>query len=209
MTHTLHRMGTPESLSGDYIFLMMPAFGINNADSAPKLRKFFEIALRHNPVNMGDAKRSNMHVLSIQELIDKIDPKGTVVHAVYDNEEAAARALKDLKEADLGLSLVVSGIFSNVKKMCQKNGIHRHGVNYSLGIWGKTEKLPPENVLEITTMCGHGLVSANLVTSLAEEVKAGRKTAESAAKEMAKMCDCGVFNPVRAAKLVSALAATK
>lgn len=207
MTHTLHRMGTKESLSGDYIFLMMPAFGINNADSAPKLKKFFEIALRHKPVNMGDAKRSNMHVLSTLELMDNIDKKGTVVHAVYDNEEAAARALKDLKDADLGLSLVVSGIFENVKKQCQKVGIHRHGVNYSLGIWGKTEKLPPENVLEITTMCGHGLVSAALVSSLAEDVKAGRKNTESAAKEMAKMCDCGVFNPVRAARLVAALAA--
>jgi ribosomal protein S20 len=56
-------------------------------------------------------------------------------------------------------------------------------------------------------MCGHGLVSAALVSSLAEDVKAGRKNAESAAKEMAKMCDCGVFNPVRAARLMAALAA--
>jgi len=182
MTHTLHRSGTPESLSGDYVFLYMPAFGINSADSGPKLEKFLEITLRHNPVNIGDVKRGNMHVLGVQDILDNVDQNGTVVHAVFDNERTAAEVLKELKEADLGLSLVVSGIFDRVKEHCQKAGIHRHGVNYSLGIWGKTGKLPPEPILD------------------------GRKSAEDAAKELAKQCDCGVFNPTRAAKLLGELA---
>jgi len=209
MTHTLHRSGTRESLSGDYIFLFMPAFGINSTNCGPKLRKFLEITLRHNPVNIGDTKRGNMFGLDVQNILDNIDKDGTVVHAVFDNEEAAAKALKELKEADLGLSLVVSGIFDRVKEHCQKAGIHRHAVTYSLGIWGKTEKLPPEQTLDIVTMCGHGMVSATLVDSLADDVKASRKSAQDAAKEMARQCVCGIFNPARATKLLTALADVK
>lgn len=209
MTHTLHRSGTRESLSGDYIFLFMPAFGINSAGSGPKLRKFYEITLRHNPVNIGDTKVGNMYDLDVQKLLDSVNKDGTVVHAVFDNEEAAAKALKELKEADLGLSLVVSGIFDRVKQCCQEAGIHRHAVTYSLGIWGKTEKLPPEQTLDIVTMCGHGMVSATLMDSLADDVRAGRKSAQDAAKEMARQCVCGIFNPARAAKLLTALANAK
>jgi len=55
-------------------------------------------------------------------------------------------------------------------------------------------------------MCGHGLVSANVVKSMVEEIKAGRKTPEATAKELAPQCACGVFNPVRAAKLLAAMA---
>ena len=206
MTHTLHRSGTRESLSGDFVFLYMPAFGINNIDSGPKLRKFLEIAQRHNPVNMGDASYGNMYAKGIQNVMDNIQKDGTAVHAVFTNEEDAAAMLKDVKEADMGLSLVVSGIFDRVQELCKKNGIHRHAATYSLGIWGKTEKLPPEKALEVSTMCGHGMITANRILSAADEVKAGRRSAADAAKDLAKQCDCGIFNPARAAKLLAAMA---
>ena len=205
MTHTLHRSGTRESLSGDLVFLYMPAFGINNIDSNVKLKKFLEIAQRHNPVNMGDASYGNMYAKGFENVMGNIKKDGTAVHAVFDNEEDAAQMLKDIKEADLGLSLVVSGIFDRVQGMCQKNGIHRHAATYSLGIWGKTEQLPPDDVLNIITMCGHGMISAARLNSVADDVRAGRKSAEDAAKELAKQCDCGVFNPSRAAKLLAAI----
>lgn len=206
MTHTLHRSGTRENLSEDFVFLYMPAFGINNIDSGPKLRKFLEIAQRHNPVNMGDAFQGNMSVLGLQNLIDGIKKDGGVVHAVFTNEEDAAAMLKDVKETDMGLSLAVSGIFDRVQELCKKNGIHRHAATYSLGIWGKTEKLPPEPVLEVSTMCGHGMITATRILSAADDVKAGRKSAADAAKDLAKQCDCGIFNPARAVKLLAAMA---
>jgi hypothetical protein len=206
MTHTLHRSGTRESLNGDYVFLYMPAFGINNKDSGPKLREFLEIAQRHNPVNMGNAFYGNRFAKGLDNVMDNIKKDGGVVHAVFDNEADAAGMLKDAKEADLGLSLVVSGLFDRVQGMCQKNGIHRHAATYSLGVWGKTEKLPPEETLGVVTMCGHGMISAARVNSMAEDIKAGRKSAQDAAKELARQCDCGVFNPSRAAKLLAAMA---
>ena len=73
MTHTLHRSGTEESLKEDYVFLLMPAFGINNTGCGPKLRKFLEIALRYNPVNIGDAKRGNMYTLDTQDILNIIE----------------------------------------------------------------------------------------------------------------------------------------
>ena len=69
-----------------------------------------------------------------------------------------------------------------------------------------TMKLPPEKVLDISTMCGHGMITAARVLSVAEDVKAGRKSAEDGAKDLAKQCDCGIFNPTRAAKLLTAMA---
>jgi len=44
------------------------------------------------------------------------------------------------------------------------------------------------------------------VKSMADEVKAGRKTADEAAKVLAPQCACGIFNPDRAAKLLTAMA---
>ena len=206
MTHTLHRSGTRESLSGDFVFLFMPAFGINNIDSGPKLRRFFEIALRHNPVNIGNAFYGSMSLMGLQNVLDNVGKDGGCVHAVFSNEEDAFQMLQEVKEADLGLSLVISGIFDKVKELCQRAGIQRHAVTYSLGIWGRAEKLPPEEILDVITMCGHGMVSANRVYAAIEDVKASRKSAGDAAKDLCQQCDCGVFNPVRAARLLSAMA---
>jgi hypothetical protein len=66
--------------------------------------------------------------------------------------------------------------------------------------------LPGDDILEVTTMCGHALIAANLVQSMVDEVKAGRKTADEAAKTLAPQCACGIFNPARAAKLIAAMA---
>lgn len=115
--------------------------------------------------------------------------------------------LKELKEADLGLSTVVSGIYEHVDQCLEKAGLQHHTANFSLGIWGNTGKLPSDDVLEVTTMCGHVMVSSNLVLEMVKEVKAGTKTPDQAAKVLAPQCACGIFNPARAAKLITAMAA--
>jgi hypothetical protein len=50
------------------------------------------------------------------------------------------------------------------------------------------------------------MISAKRILSAAESIKAGTKSPEDAAKELARQCDCGIFNPARAAKLLAALA---
>jgi hypothetical protein len=117
--------------------------------------------------------------------------------------------LIELKEADLGLSVVVSGIYKTVDECLEIAELKHHTANFSLGIWGKTEKLPEEEILEITTMCGHGMIATNLVRAMIEEVSAGRKTPDEAARLLAPNCTCGIFNPSRTARLLAKAAGKK
>lgn len=203
MTHTLHRRGSADSLSEDYVVLMRTATGINDEDHVPKLHEFLRIALRHNPKNIGSVTMGSMDHHKPEEVMANARE---IAHAVFDNKEAVTEVLRELKEADLGLSVVVSGIFESVDECLEKAGLKHHTANFSLGIWGKTEKLPDNDILEVTTMCGHGLISSNLVKAMAEEIKAGTKTPEETAKTLVPNCACGVFNPVRAAKLLAVMA---
>jgi len=202
MTHTLHRRGTAESLNGDYVFIMIQAIGINEDGHIPKIQEFLRIALRHKPVNIGSVDMGGM-IDKPEEVIANVSKIG---HVVFDNKEAVTAVLKELKEADLGMSVVVSGIYENVDECIEKAGLKHHTANFSLGIWGRTEKLPSNDILEVTTMCGHALIAPNLVESMVAEIKAGTKTPEAAAKVLMPQCACGVFNPARTAKLLAAMA---
>lgn len=205
MTHTLHRRGTPENLANDYVVFAMSAKGINEKDSATKMRQFMQIAQRYNPVNLGDMKTGNTYSVGTEKVMADIKDT-SIVHAVFTDVETVAKVVQEVKDADLGMSVVISGLFDSAKECCQKTGLALHTVEHSLDIWGKTEKLAPGDVLEVTTMCGHGMVAANLVVSMAEDIKAGRLSPEEAAEELAKQCCCGVFNPVRGGELLGAIA---
>ena len=203
MTHSLHRRGSAESLSKDFIILCLPAIGINDKDHDPKLQEFLRIALRHDPKNIGTITKGNMYSHKPEEVVDAAHG---IVHAVFTDPDTVTQVLKELKEADLGMSIVVSGIFELVDECIEKAGLKHHTANFSLGIWGNTKKLPSDDILEVTTMCGHGLIPTNLVKSMVAEVKAGTKTPEAAAKELVPHCACGVFNPARTAELLAAMA---
>jgi hypothetical protein len=197
MSHTLHRRGTLESLKNDYVVFAMSAKGINEVGSNVKLRRFLEIVNQYGPVNLGDMKTGNRYIRASQEIIDKTS-ETSIVHGVFDNRESLIKALQALKDEDLGISIIVSGLMGDVQECCQEAGVKRHTCEASLGIWGKTERLPDEDLLRFTTMCGHGQVPFNLVKKMITEVKEGRLTVGEAAEEMAKPCQCGVFNLKRA-----------
>ena len=55
-------------------------------------------------------------------------------------------------------------------------------------------------------MCAYAMVASNLVKSLVQDIKSGQISTEDAGKELAKQCECGIFNPVRARKLLQAMA---
>ena len=87
-----------------------------------------------------------------------------------------------------------------------KTGIERHSVEHSLGIWGAKDRLPEREILEVNTLCGHGMVSFNLIRKMVELVRTRRLTAKEGAGIMARCCECGVFNPVRAEALLEKIA---
>ncbi len=204
VTHTLHRRGNVESLSDDYVILVMSAKGINDKGSAEKLKRALEIAARHNAVNFGDMKNGNLFRVGSKVVFDGIRDT-SIVHAVYTNKKDLCESLADLKEADLGMSVVVSGLFDEVSGCLETIGMKPHTVQFSLGTFGKQDLLPKEEILEITTMCGHHQVSPLLVQKLLNDVRRGKVSPEEAGRTLAKQCVCGVFNPVRATRLLCAL----
>ncbi len=208
MTHTHHRLGDRDSLNGDYILMAQCARGLNEHGAANKLKQILYIFAKHDPVNLSnligeEESLCKARGASIEDITKRTTNRDSI-HAVFTNQEVVKRVLKDISEADLGISVIVSGIFDNIFHIANEVGITQpRTVNISLGILGKTNRLSPEASLEILTQCGHGLVSKSLVNVLLEQVRTQKKSAEQAAAEMARQCVCGAFNPVRAAKLIN------
>ena len=183
----------------------MPSKDINHDGSGPKLRRFFELALDNGAIKIGDCRKGNeYHQGGVQGVLDNAEDRA-VIHAVFKDMETLTNALKALKTEDLGLSIVVSGLFDKVAACCRKAGLEPHTINQSLGRWGRTERLPDDEVLEINLMCGHGMVTVGLIKQVIDEIKAGDLTLAEGAEKLFKPCMCGIFNPHRAAGLLEAL----
>jgi hypothetical protein len=203
MTNTLHRQGAPESLKNDYVIFAHTAKGITREGSAPKLQEFMRICLKYNPVNMGDGKQGNVHQpdIEIEKLIANQED-GAGAAAVFTDLDSLQKVVEELVRADLGISINISGLLEEVRECCRKAGIKRHSAEHSLGFWGSTDRLPERETMEFNTMCGHGMVSFNLIRKMIDYVKLRRLTPKKAATVMARCCECGVFNPVRAELLL-------
>jgi len=203
MTNTLHRRGTEESLAGDYVVFATVAKGFNEEGSEEKLMTFRRLALRHRPVILPGVTAEEMDRISQIEIAERTDAQGRLRGlATFDSLEAVCAFLTDLKEADLGLSINVTGLLDQVEKCCQGSGIVRHSVEQSLDIMGRADRLPEESTLEISTMCGHGMVSFNLIRHMVDLAKRGKFTSRQAAQILAKPCICGCFNLSRAERLL-------
>lgn len=202
MTHTLHRQGTRENLSRDYPLVAVMAHGFNEKGGGPKLGRFLEICWKHGPVNLGDMKQGSVFTYDAEKIYQNVSDT-TIVECVFDDLNKVEAVLRDLKKEDLGVPVVVSGLTDKVRECCKKVGLEIHTVAQSLGVWGNTSRLPSKEILEITTMCGHAMVSSSLVEMMIEDIKKGTITPEKAAEKLAKPCECGIFNPSRAAELLA------
>jgi hypothetical protein len=217
MTNSLHRYGNAESFKDDYVVFAICCRGKNDQGSLPKLKKFLELALPFQPVNLGDARHGSALRSSrslgpsahwnrdskpdFQAVIDGLDTPTTVA-AVFDNRVAAEEFVKKVKEADLGVSVNISASIDGADQCCHAAGLARHSVGYSLGFEGKTEKLPRTQTLALMTMCGHGMIAASLAKKMLDWVKEGRRTPDQAAAYLCRFCSCGVFNPARAKRII-------
>jgi hypothetical protein len=203
MSHSLHRRGSKCSLKDDFVLLVTPAVNINHKDSGPKLWKILNIVTEVGPNNIGSYETGTIYTgVTIDDIRNNM-PETPRVRCCFDSKGSMFEVLKRIKEEDLGLSITVSGLNDDILDMCQELDIKPHSVNYSFGIHGATEKLPPEEVLEVLTMCGHGMISKNLVAKAIDQVKRGKKTPHEAAVMVAQPCVCGIFNVSRAEKLFS------
>ena len=226
MTNTLHRYSDhyafesaphPEPVRDDYIVFAMASRGLNDDGLVEKYRAFLRLALKHKPVNIGDATKGGMlrprqdmnpaaHWLRDQrpdpeQVIAGIEGPTTVA-AVFDSYEAMTAFVEELRSADLGISINISAPMEDARRCCEAAGIARHSVEYSIGFRGRLDRLPDATTLELSTMCGHGMLSANFAKKMIEWVKENRRTPEQAARYMARFCMCGVFNVSRAERVL-------
>ena len=218
MTNTLHRFGDANSFRDDFIVFAMACKGdYKQPNALDGLRKFLKIALEYKPVNLGDARHGgairpsrSMNPLAhwnrdntphFQEVVDGLTDVTTCA-AVFDNQTAAEAFVKRIREENLGLSVNISTSIDGAEGCCTHAGIPRHSVGYSLGFEGKTEKMPNSQVAMLSTMCGHGMVSASLAKKMIDFVKENRRTPEEAAAVLTRFCSCGVFNPARAKRIL-------
>ena len=218
MTNTLHRFGEAQSFDDDFIVFAMACKGPFKQEHAlDGLRRFLQIALEYKPVNLGDARHGgairpsrDMNPLAHWTRDNNPDFEAVVAGltdvttcaAVFDNRDAAERFVKRIKDENLGLSVNVSTSLHGAEDCCAYAGIPRHSVGYSLGFEGKTDKMPNSQVLMLSTMCGHGMISHSLAKKMIDFVKENRRTPEQAAATLTRFCSCGVFNPARAKRIL-------
>jgi len=218
VTNTLHRFGEAQSFDDDFIVVAMACKGpFKQSNALDGLRRFLQIALEYKPVNLGDARHGGAirpsrevnplahwnrdNTPDFQAVVDGLTDVTTCA-AVFDNRDAAERFVKRIKEENLGLSVNVSTSIHGAEDCCGYAGIPRHSVGYSLGFEGKTDKMPNSQVLMLSTMCGHGMISHSLAKKMIDFVKENRRTPEQAAATLTRFCSCGVFNPARAKRIL-------
>ena len=193
ITHSLHRRGIINNLKKDFVILACLAKNFNREDveSHKKLAKIGEIFKKYDPVNI------------IPEYTWNVSP---VVSAVYDNIKSVKKVIQELKKEDLGISIVISGLISEIEDLMNKIDMNMHTVHLSLGVFGKKNLLPSEpKILDVTTMCGHHCISPQSVEHYIQLIKVGKISIEKAAKSLAKPCICGIYNTSRAIEILNEL----
>lgn len=202
MTHSLHRRGSKESLKNDYVFLATPAIGINEKGCKNALIKILDIVYNAGVANIGSYEKGTiLDGVSVEEIKENLSDTSRV-RCCFDDIKKLKEVLAKLKEENLGISITISGLIEEINKICKELDITPHTINFSAGVHGNISLLPEEKILEITTMCGHGMVSPTLVKKMAINVRKGKCSLEEAAKNLASPCVCGIFNPTRAKKIL-------
>lgn len=204
MSHTVHRRGSEKSLACDYPIIALTAKGINRANAGKKMKEVLRILLKYQPANASQATLGSIFRYTPEEMEDSVNDDA-VVMGVFSDQAKLKAFLSELKERNIGISVVVSGLVDNVRDICSEVGLVCDSVNASAGTMGDLSKLPEEEILEITTMCGHAMISPGVVKETLFKVKTGRMTIAEASRSLASLCHCGIFNPERASSLIRTL----
>ncbi len=199
MTHSLHRRGSVDSLKDDFVFIARSSVDVNRKGCGPKFHRIRQILHEAGPANAGMMETGeNMARGNFVDTWLARTSDDTIIAATFSSREKVKRVLRQLKEEDLGISITISGLISEVFGLAQEVGLKPHTVNLSLGVHGRTDLLPTEETLQVTTMCGHALAATSLARELKAKIRAGGITAKEAARQLAEPCVCGIFNVERA-----------
>jgi len=186
--------------------LIYPARGWNNEGVAPRLQHLLELVFLEDPSNLliKTLHKNKYSGVSQKEMIDSVRDNSRAF-CVFNRRDSLTRALKAIKAADRGISIVVSGLIDRVREICEEVGLDPHTINMSLGVHGRTELLPPPDIRQYTTMCGHGMVSPGLIRDAIRKVKTGKVSAWDQSIVLARPCACGIYNPHRSEELLKGM----
>ena len=203
MSHSLHRFGSVDNLKNDFCIYSRAARGINREDCGDKLRRILEIYLSEAVVNFGSSHSGKCYLAGLkpEEYAKSLDNSYGII-ATFADRQAVLGILKKMKKADLGISVVVSGLIDEVKGIAAEAGLQPHTALLSLGTYGNKDVLPEDEILEIVTMCGHSLVGSGLVRAILKKVRDGELTPQEGALELTRPCSCGIFNTIRCQELM-------
>lgn len=201
MTHSLHRQGDEKTLCRDYVWQVYPSRGINDTNLAEKYAQVIDLVVDLGCENFGDVKTgSSLHV-PVDTIRANLSDRSRL-RGVFTSIEQVREFVRRMRDLDVGLSVIIAGLTDKIFAACQEAEVVPHSVNLALGVWGRTELLPPEDVLALTTMCGHHQISPAFVQEMREQIAKGSVTVSDAARRMASLCPCGIFNQDRAAELL-------
>ena len=208
MTHSLHRSGDIESQKRDFNWFMYQTKGVNDKNIRDKALEFIATAEAWHSENWGDVKTGPLTRFSSEEIRKNISDKSRI-RGVFTSREQVVGFLKDIKAKDLGMSVVITGVLSEVLPACKEAGVTPHSINYSLGVWGNKSRLPDDDTLSITTMCGHHMIPPKFVEDVQKQVDKGKITAEEGAEKLSNFCYCGIFNQIRCAEILNIVSEKK
>ncbi|MGD9821905.1 MAG: hypothetical protein AB7U27_10165 [Aminobacteriaceae bacterium] len=208
MTHSLHRSGDIESQKRDFNWFMYQTKGVNDKNIRDKALEFIATAEAWHSENWGDVKTGPLTQYTSEEIRKNISDKSRI-RGVFTSKEQVIGFLKDIKAKDLGMSVVITGVLSEVLPACREAEVTPHSVNYSLGVWGNKSRLPDDDTLSITTMCGHHMIPPKFVEDVQKQVDNGKLTAEEGARKLSNFCYCGIFNQIRCAEILNIVSEKK
>jgi hypothetical protein len=235
MSHTSQRRGLDPAQPGRELIVlaMIPRQHLEDDGIRSAMGEIAFKMLAHSPHNWLSRNYTRLHIPQFgpvqglirwfhsywpeatqRLLLRAVSYRSSVITAIYTDPEQVVSLIDEIKsdwlqkgkEEQPPISIVLSGLFDDVHRCCRKTGSREHSYLHSLGFFGKIQDLPSREELEVITMCGHGLVAANRVRSLVEDIRLGYTTAELAAEHIARPCVCGIVNRQRAAEVFEILA---
>lgn len=212
MSHAGHRYGTVEELKDDYVILVKPTKEDEDdeqakAETIRKTRVMADIAHQNGVINLGRKSGCTGRGDDYEKVMGWPSPQG--FYCCFNDKNKVKKILKEYKKLDYGISVVASGLIEEVFDICKEIGLKPHTILYSLGVWGKTELLPDQDHLKITTRCGHHMVSPELIDHYVEKIKDGSITPEEAGRKLAAPCVCGIFNVAKTVAEIKKMAGKK
>ncbi len=95
------------------------ARGFNDQGASPRLKQIALTMTKHTDLHFGDCKVGNKYQMDPAGIMDKLTVGCQVV---FKDKESLIGCMKELKQIDQGISIVVSGLFDEVFDCCNKAG---------------------------------------------------------------------------------------